>query len=111
MDKSRGTVLTSDYADSFRRLMADNEYIFLVARAVAELDHYAGASRRALYQQMRTELVTQLRNRDPQLSESAITQERLALEEAIRKIEANALRQLRSRITPRGAVNPGRRKG
>jgi hypothetical protein len=110
IDKSRGVMLASDYADSFCRLMADNEYIFSVARAVAELDHYAGASRRALYQRMRTELATQLRKRDPPLSESAITQERLALEEAIRRVEANALRQLRSRITPLGAVSPSSRK-
>ena len=91
--------------------MTHDDYIFVVARAVAELDPYTGASRRALYQRMRTELIAQLRNLDPPLSASAITRERLALEEAIRKVEANALRQLTNRTTRPATRKSSPRKG
>jgi hypothetical protein len=68
--------------------MAD--YYPLIARAVAGLDPNTGEVRRALYERARTALVAQLRNSDPPLEESEITAERLALEEAIRRIEADA---------------------
>src|SRR5262249_46527014 len=48
-----------------------------------------------LYERARTALVGQLRNMNPPLTESEITRERLALEEAIRKVEAEAARRLR----------------
>lgn len=73
--------------------MAD--YYPLIARAVAGLDKNTGENRRALYERARTALVAQLRGVEPPLDESEITQERLALEEAIRKIEAEASRQAR----------------
>src|ERR1041385_7748782 len=68
--------------------MAD--YHPLIARAVAGLDKNTGEARRALYERARTALVTQLRGVQPALSESDITRERLAPEEAIRKVEAEA---------------------
>ena len=49
--------------------------------------------RRALYERARTALVAQLRGVTPPLNESEITRERLALEEAIRKVEAEAARR------------------
>lgn len=67
------------------------DYGELMARAVAALDKSAGASRRALYGRTRTALVEALRKVDPPLSESEITQERLSLENAIRKVEAEAV--------------------
>lgn len=70
--------------------MAD--YQPLIARAVAGLENNTGESRRALYERARTALVHQLRSVDPPLDEAEITRERLALEEAIRKIEAEAVR-------------------
>src|SRR5215831_11863470 len=73
--------------------MAD--YYPLIAKAVAGLDRNTGEARRALYERARTALVTQLRGVVPSLSESEITRERLALEEAIRKVEAESARQNR----------------
>ena len=52
-----------------------------------------GESRRALYGRERNALLNQLRNVDPPLSEQEITRERLALEEAVRKVEAEAARR------------------
>jgi hypothetical protein len=66
------------------------DYYPLVARAVAGLSSNTGEVRRTLYDRARTALVTQLRSSDPPLSESDITHERLALEEAIRRVEFNA---------------------
>jgi hypothetical protein len=68
--------------------MAD--YHPLISRAVAGLEHNTGENRRVLYERARAALVNQLRSVDPPLEESDITRERLALEEAIRKVEADA---------------------
>ena len=78
--------------------MAD--YYPLVAKAIAGLEKNTGEGRRALYERARTALVAQLRGmNDPPLTEAEITRERLALEEAIRKVEAEAAR--RGRDAPR----------
>ena len=74
--------------------MAD--YYPLIARAIAGLEKNTGEARRALYERARTALVAQLRGVSPALEESEITRERLALEEAIRKVEAEAARRARS---------------
>src|SRR5262245_26414598 len=71
--------------------MAD--YYPLIARAVAGLDKNTGDARRALYERARTALVAQLRSVNPPLSENDVTRERLALEESIRKVEAEAARR------------------
>src|SRR3954466_3468137 len=71
--------------------MAD--YHPLIARAVAGLERNTGDARRALYERARTALVAQLRSVTPALSESDVTRERLALEEAVRKVEAECARQ------------------
>jgi hypothetical protein len=73
--------------------MAD--YYPLIARAVAGLDKNTGDGRRGLYERARTALVAQLRSVEPALNESDITRERLALEEAIRKVEAESARKAR----------------
>jgi hypothetical protein len=73
--------------------MAD--YYPLIARAVEALDKNTGENRRALYERARTALVAQLRGVVPALEEAEITRERLALEEAIRKIEAESARRAR----------------
>ena len=73
--------------------MAD--YYPLIAKAVAGLEKNTGEARRSLYERARTALVAQLRGVIPALSESDITRERLALEEAIRKVEAEAARRAR----------------
>ncbi len=59
----------------------------LIERAVANLDENTGDNRRALYNQARVALVSQLHRVVPKLEESDITRERLALEEAIRLVE------------------------
>jgi hypothetical protein len=73
--------------------MAD--YYPLISRAVAGLEKNTGEARRTLYERARTALVDQLRGATPSLSESDITRERLALEEAIRKVEAESARRMR----------------
>ena len=74
--------------------MAD--YYPLIARAIAGLDPSApGESRRALYERARAALIAQLRGVEPPLSESEITRERLALEEAVRKVESEAAQRAR----------------
>src|SRR5260370_530870 len=72
------------------------DYYPLIARAVAGLAKSTGESRRTLYERARTALLAQLRNLDPPLAENEITRERLLLEEAIRKVEADAARQQRA---------------
>jgi hypothetical protein len=76
--------------------MAD--YYPLIARAVAGLDRNTGEARRTLYERARAALVAQLRGVTPALNESDVTRERLALEEAIRKVEAESARQTASRV-------------
>jgi hypothetical protein len=92
--------------------MAD--YHPLIARAVASLDKNTGEHRRALYERARTALVAQLRGVVPPLDESEITRERLALEEAIRKVEAESARHAREIARPafiKRAAEAGRRDG
>ena len=84
--------------------MAD--YQPLILRAVEGLDKNTGENRRALYERARTALVAQLRGVVPALDESEITRERLALEEAIRKVEAESAR--RAREEPRKPPPPRR---
>src|SRR5271163_4018545 len=81
--------------------MAD--YYPLIARAVDGLGASTGEARRALYERARAALVGQLRSIEPPLSEADITRERLALEDAIRKVEAETVRKSR---TERPAVPP-----
>ena len=74
--------------------MAD--YYPLIARAISGLDPNApGEARRALYERARSALIAQLRSVQPPLTESEITRERLALEEAVRKVESEAAQRAR----------------
>ena len=73
--------------------MAD--YYALIDRAVGGLDKNTGEHRRALYDRARAALVSQLRGVQPALDETDITRERLALEEAIRKVEAETAKRTR----------------
>src|SRR3974390_163157 len=74
--------------------MAD--YHPLISRAVNGLTKNTGENRRALYERARTALVNQLRGVQPALDETDITRERLGLEEAIRKVEAEASKRPRA---------------
>ncbi|MBB1093807.1 hypothetical protein HUU61_21250, partial [Rhodopseudomonas palustris] len=74
--------------------MAD--YYPLIARAISGLDPSApGEQRRAIYERARAALIAQLRGVQPPLTESEITRERLALEEAVRKVESEAAQRSR----------------
>jgi hypothetical protein len=74
--------------------MAD--YYPLIARAISSLDPSApGEQRRAIYERARAALIAQLRGVQPPLTESEITRERLALEEAVRKVESEAAQRAR----------------
>jgi hypothetical protein len=90
------------------------DYQPLILRAVEGLGKGTGEARRTLYERARAALVTQLRSVDPPLSESDITRERLSLEEAIRKVEADAARKSRTeahnepRFGPRPLKSSGR---
>jgi hypothetical protein len=87
--------------------MAD--YYPLISRAVAGLERNTGENRRSLYERARNALLDQLRSVTPALSETDITRERLALEEAIRKVESDVARRMREetpRPSERGAPRP-----
>jgi hypothetical protein len=66
--------------------MAD--YYSLISDAIA--DKKTSETRRVFYDRARAILADKLRKADPPLSEAIIEQEQLALEDAIRKVEANA---------------------
>src|SRR5690348_1715570 len=71
--------------------MAD--YTPLIQRAIDGLENNTGENRRVLYERARVALTAQLRGMDPPLEESEITRERLALEEAIRNVESEAVKR------------------
>ena len=74
--------------------MAD--YYPLISRVVTGLDPDAPReARRALYERARAAQLTQLRTRSPPLPEAEIMCERLALEEAVSKVEAEAAQRAR----------------
>ncbi|HTS40630.1 MAG TPA: hypothetical protein VMH84_08845 [Xanthobacteraceae bacterium] len=78
--------------------MAD--YHPLITRAVMTLDKDTAENRRVLYERARNALVVQLRGTVPPLDESEITRERLALEEAIRRVEVESARRARDMPRP-----------
>ncbi len=88
--------------------MAD--YNSVLKKAVAGLQENTGSARRAVYQRARNAIVKQLKSYDPPLSPSQITEEQLKLEEAIRKVEAEAARESlglgRPKTTPAPSAPP-----
>lgn len=60
----------------------------ILARAIAGLPDKSPEARRAVYDRARTALVAQLRSLDPPVGEAEIMRERLALDEAVSRIEA-----------------------
>lgn len=61
----------------------------ILARAVAGLPETTPEARRAIYDRARAALVAQLRGLDPPLGEAEIMRERLALDEAVARVEAD----------------------
>jgi class 3 adenylate cyclase len=88
-------------------------YHQLIARAVDELDSNTGEARRALYERARQALFAKLHTNKPVLVLADINRERRALEEAIRKVEADAARKPRTEpqellsAAPSGVVPDG----
>ena len=80
-------------------------YYQVIANGIAGLKESSPDSRREFYWLARTELEVQLCGLDPPLTESEILRERLALNEAIRKIEAERLLLVE---TPRLDTAPAR---
>jgi hypothetical protein len=68
--------------------MAD--YYSILKKTIASLPESNGAARRSVYSRARNAIVNQLKAYEPPLSPSEITAEQLRLEEAIRKVEAEA---------------------
>jgi hypothetical protein len=69
--------------------MAD--YYQLIARVIAGLHEDTAEARRVVYETARSRLVGDIRAADPSISESELTRERVALEQAIRDVEAERL--------------------
>ena len=80
--------------------MAD--YYTVLQRAVAALPENTGAGRRAIYDKARAALVRQLETIQPPLPAAEIAKQRLSLEEAVRRIEADVARS----ATPRPPTPP-----
>jgi class 3 adenylate cyclase len=66
------------------------DYHRLITRAVGALDRNTAEARRALYERARNALLAELRSREPAFLATDITKQRLALENAIREVEADA---------------------
>ncbi|WP_417667622.1 hypothetical protein [Roseibium sp.] len=71
--------------------MAD--YYSILKKTIGSLPENNGAARRSVYSRARNAIVNQLKAYEPPLSPSEITAEQLRLEEAIRKVEAEAARE------------------
>jgi hypothetical protein len=76
--------------------MAD--WYTLMSDAIAALDKKTVAARLAFYDRARASLANSLRNADPPLALPFIEHERLAFEDAIRKVEAGAILRDRTLI-------------
>lgn len=76
--------------DAFGNLIMPDYYSLLV-RAVTALDSNAVNTRRVIYGMARDSLVKQGRAMQPPIREADLTKERLKLERAIRKVEAEEL--------------------
>jgi hypothetical protein len=73
------------------------DYHSVIAREIAALGKHArAAGRGALYERARAALVGLLEGATPALDESQIIRERLSLEEAIRKVEGEVVRESRA---------------
>ena len=83
-------------------------YHRLIVRAVNRLDMSTAEARQAVYQRARKAAVAQLSFNQPALSKADIAKECLALEEAIRKVEADAARKspTQTPAEPRSATPP-----
>ncbi|MEM7694743.1 MAG: hypothetical protein AAF318_09850 [Pseudomonadota bacterium] len=82
------------------------DFYSVLQRAVATLPDGSGPNRRAVYDKARKALLKQLQSFDPPLPSSDVTAQRLALEDAIRKIENEIARQIRTQRALQTAATP-----
>lgn len=86
------------------------DYYAILKNAIGALPETSGEARRSVYEKARRAVVEQLKAFDPPLSATEITQERLRLEDCIRRVEAEAakgiLTQTLSRTTTQMAPPP-----
>jgi hypothetical protein len=83
-----------------------SHYHRFIARAVKGLDRSSAEARRVIYERARKALIGHLRFNQPALSKAAIVKERLALEDAIRKVESGAAHNARREETePQSAIS------
>jgi hypothetical protein len=86
------------------------DYLPLLSRAITGLERNTGEARREVYDRARQALMNQLKTMNPPLAEGEITRERLALEEAIRRVETQSGRaevnDLRARQAARSPTAP-----
>ena len=92
-DRCRGNhpVDPSSIGGSRRRSGQLADYYPLIVQAVSRLERSTAQSRGKIYDRARAAMVSQLRSLTPDLSESDIACEQLALEHAIRKVETESL--------------------
>ncbi|ORE93050.1 hypothetical protein ATO13_14750 [Stappia sp. 22II-S9-Z10] len=83
------------------------DFYSVLQRAVQSLPDGSGPQRRQVYEKARKALIKQLQSFDPPLSSADVTAQRLALEDAIRKIENEIARQNRTRRAVQGALPAG----
>jgi lipoprotein-anchoring transpeptidase ErfK/SrfK len=70
------------------------DYFAVLVRAVAQLDPNTSERRQAIYARVRHTLIEKIRSGDPQFSGSDPAAEREALEAAINRVEAEAMRRV-----------------
>ncbi|WP_226574689.1 RAD23 family protein [Acuticoccus sediminis] len=90
-------------------MVAMTDFYSVLQRAVQSLPDGSGPQRRQVYEKARKALIKQLQSFDPPLSSADVTAQRLALEDAIRKIENEIARQNRTRRAVQGALPAGGR--
>jgi hypothetical protein len=76
------------------------DYYPLIFQAVSGLEPNAAETRGKIYDRARTAMLLQLRSVIPGITESDISREQLALEEAIKKVETESLHHLAAPTQP-----------
>jgi hypothetical protein len=79
------------------RVISMADYYPLIAQAVESLEESTEMTRRAIYDLARSAMLAKLRSLTPELSESDIFREEVALDDAIRRAEAEAVQRRRNR--------------
>lgn len=80
------------------------DYYAILKNAIGALPETSGEARRTVYEKARRAVVDQLKAFDPPLSATEITQERLRLEDCIRRVEAEAAKGFLTQTMSRGAT-------